>query len=282
MKVMVMVKATLGSEANEMPSKQLMDEMMRYNEELIAAGIMKGGDGLRPSRDAVRVKFSGKDRTVVNGPFAETKELVAGYWMWEVKSMEEAVEWVRKCPNPMMEDSDIDIRPLFGAEDFKEWDPSGEFSAKEQDLQHRLVAQQGVLHPYLCFSGNCEEALGFYRETVGAKIGMVMRFSDSPEPPPPGMLPAGHENKIMHCEFTVGNTTIMASDGRGENVALSGFNLALALKDIPAAEQTFSKLAAGGKIDMPLTKTFWSPAFGMVTDRFGVSWMVMVYTATAP
>ncbi|HET6628461.1 MAG TPA: YciI family protein [Woeseiaceae bacterium] len=120
MKVMVFVKATEGSEAGEMPSQQLISDMMAFNEELVKAGIMLAGDGLKPSSAGARVRFSGKNRTVIDGPFAETKELVAGYWLWEVESMQEAIDWVKRCPNPMTEESDIEIRPLFAAEDFGE------------------------------------------------------------------------------------------------------------------------------------------------------------------
>lgn len=120
MKVMVFVKATEGSEAGEMPSRELIAQMMAYNEELVQAGIMQGGDGLKPSSAGARVRFSGKNRTVIDGPFAETKELVAGYWLWEVGSMQEAIDWVKRCPNPMSEESDIEIRPLFEPDDFGE------------------------------------------------------------------------------------------------------------------------------------------------------------------
>lgn len=120
MKVMVFVKATKGSETGEMPSRELITDMMAFNEQLVKAGIMLGGDGLRPSSQGVRVHFSGEDRTVTDGPFAETKELVAGYWLWEVASMQEAIDWVKRCPNPMNEASDIEIRPVFEPEDFGE------------------------------------------------------------------------------------------------------------------------------------------------------------------
>lgn len=120
MKVMVMVKATKSSEAGEMPSEQLMAEMGKYNEQLIQAGIMKDGEGLKPSSTGFRVRFSGKDRIVTKGPFIETNELVAGFWMWNVKSMEEAIEWVKRCPNPMKEVSEIEIRQVVSAEDFGE------------------------------------------------------------------------------------------------------------------------------------------------------------------
>ncbi|REE22668.1 MULTISPECIES: YciI family protein [unclassified Paraburkholderia] len=136
MRVMVMVKATAESEAGEMPSTELIEAMGRYNEELVKAGIMLGGDGLKPSSKGARVRFSGQDRTVVDGPFAETKELIAGYWIWQVQSMDEAIEWVRRCPNPMASDSEIEIRPFFEAADFGE-----AFTPELQENEERLRQQ---------------------------------------------------------------------------------------------------------------------------------------------
>ena len=121
MRVMVMVKATKNSEAGVMPSEKLLAAMGKFNEELVKAGVMLAGDGLHPSNKAKRVRFSGGKKTIVDGPFAETKELVAGFWIWQVKSMDEALEWVRRCPDPMPgEESEIEIRPLFEADDFAE------------------------------------------------------------------------------------------------------------------------------------------------------------------
>ena len=133
---MVMVKATQESEAGTMPSQQLLTDMMKFNEELVNAGVMLAGEGLHPSSKAKRVHFSGAKRTVTDGPFAETKELIAGYWIWKVNSMEEAVEWVKKCPNPMNGDSDIDIRPIFEAEDFGD-----EFTPELQAQEERIRAK---------------------------------------------------------------------------------------------------------------------------------------------
>lgn len=113
MKVMVIVKASKQSENGIMPDEKLLSNMTSFNEELVKAGIMLAGEGLQPSSQGVRVHFSGTDRQVIDGPFAETKELIAGYWIWQVGSMDEAIEWVKRCPNPMMEDSDIEIRPFF-------------------------------------------------------------------------------------------------------------------------------------------------------------------------
>jgi hypothetical protein len=120
MKVMVFVKATQDSEAGVMPTRELLTAMGEFNASLIKAGVLLAAEGLQPSRQGKRVRFSGKTRTVIDGPFAETKELVAGFWIWQVRSIEEAVEWVKRCPNPMLTDSDIEIRPVFGPEDFGE------------------------------------------------------------------------------------------------------------------------------------------------------------------
>ncbi|HEY1999278.1 YciI family protein [Paraburkholderia sp.] len=138
MRVMVMVKATAQSEAGKMPSTELLAAMGNFNEELVKAGVMLAGEGLRPSAAGKRVQFAGSRRTVLDGPFAETKELVAGFWLWQVKSMEEALEWVKRCPNPMEGESEIEIRPLFEAEDF-----GADFTPELREQEERLRAQTG-------------------------------------------------------------------------------------------------------------------------------------------
>ncbi|TPQ48938.1 dehydrogenase [Prosthecomicrobium hirschii] len=120
MRVMVIVKATASSEAGTLPSTELLEAMGRFNEELVAAGIMQAGDGLKPSSAGKRIAFDGASRTVIDGPFAETKELIAGFWIWQVKDLDEAVAWVKRCPNPMPEPSEIEIRPLYEMADFGE------------------------------------------------------------------------------------------------------------------------------------------------------------------
>ena len=142
MRVMVMVKATKESEAGKMPGTELLAAMGSFNEELVKAGVMLAGEGLHPSSKGKRVRFSGKDRTVIDGPFAETKELVAGYWLWQVKSMEEAVEWVRRCPNPMAGESEIEIRRVFEADDF-----GAEFTPELRAQEERLRAEAERLKP---------------------------------------------------------------------------------------------------------------------------------------
>ncbi len=136
MRFMIIVKATGDSEAGAMPSQELLTAMGKYNEELAEAGIMLAGEGLHPSSKGARVRFSGTNRTVIDGPFAETKELIAGFWLWKAKSMEEAIEWVKRCPNPMPGDSEIEIRQVFEAEDFGE-----EFTPELKEQEARTYRQ---------------------------------------------------------------------------------------------------------------------------------------------
>lgn len=136
MRVMVIVKASRDSEAGVMPSQKLLEAMGKYNEELVKAGIMLAGEGLHPTSKGKRVRFSGAKRTVIDGPFTESKELIAGFWLWQVRSMEEAVEWLKRCPNPHDEETEVEIRPVFEAEDF-----GAEFTPELREQEDRLRAQ---------------------------------------------------------------------------------------------------------------------------------------------
>ena len=136
MKVMVIVKATKESEAGVLPDERILTEMGKYNEELVKAGVMLAGEGLHPTSQGKRVRFSGNNRTVIDGPFAETKELIAGFWLWQVKSMDEAVEWLKRCPNPHPGETDVEIRPLFEAEDF-----GAELTPELREQEARLRAE---------------------------------------------------------------------------------------------------------------------------------------------
>jgi len=135
-----------------------------------------------------------------------------------------------------------------------------------------------TVQPYLFFGGNCEEAIDFYKRAIGAEVEMMMRFSDSPEPMPAGSLKPGYEKKIMHASFRVGDATLMASDGCGDEASFGGFSLSISVPTEAEADRYFNALAKGGQITMPLAKTFWSPKFGMLTDKFGIGWMVSVAT----
>jgi PhnB protein len=283
MKVMVMVKASPGSEAGKMPTEALMSAMMNFNEELVKAGVLESGDGLKPSSEGVRINFSGRNRLVTTGPFTETHELIAGYWIWNVASMEEAVEWVKKCPNPMDdEDSDIEIRPFYEIDDFAVADPEGKVREQEEALRNTVSMRKAKVNNYLFFSGRCEEALNFYQKHLGAQVNFMMRFNESPDTVPADMLQEGFENKVMHADFTLGDSSIYASDGCNDATRFSGFRLSLTLQSAEEAHRVFDALATGGTVDMPLTKTFWSPLYGQVTDQFGIGWMVMLPGDEAP
>ena len=141
MRVMVIVKATKESEAGKLPDPKLFEDMSNFNEELVKAGVMLAGDGLRPSSDGVRVTFSGTNRSVTDGPFAETKELVAGFWLWQVKSMDEAIEWAKKCPNPMESGGVLEIRPLYETEDLGD-NLTPKVRAQEERLRQEIAAKQ--------------------------------------------------------------------------------------------------------------------------------------------
>jgi PhnB protein len=131
------------------------------------------------------------------------------------------------------------------------------------------------VQPYLFFEGRAEEAIEFYRRAIGAKPGMMMRYKDSPEAPPPGMVPPGSDNKIMHAEMQIGDTLVMVSDGMvSGKPSFKGFSLAIDAPDVATVDKQFAALSEGGKVEMPLGKTFWSPRFGMLTDKFGVGWMI--------
>jgi PhnB protein len=138
-----------------------------------------------------------------------------------------------------------------------------------------------VIEPYLFFNGRCEEAVKFYQKALNAELQMMMRYKESPEPPPPGMTPPNWGDKIMHASMKIGATVVMASDGCGEKTAFEGFSLSIAVPDEADADRVFNALSEGGQVRMPLSKTFWSPRFGMVQDKFGVGWMVSVLPTNA-
>lgn len=193
MKVVVFVKATKESEAGVLPDEKLLTDMGKYNEELVKAGIMLSGEGLKPSSNGVRVRFSGATRTVIDGPFAETNELVAGFWLWRVKSIEEAVEWVKRCPNPMITDSEIEIRPLYEAEDF------GDAMTPELREQEAALRAQTL-------------ELGDIRYETGRRLrlaGLVGHFSMSNR----GEIPALWGRFVPHIGSTPGQIGGMVTYG---------------------------------------------------------------------
>jgi PhnB protein len=292
MRFMAIVKASKDSEAGVMPGTDGLAAMGKYNEELVKAGVMLAADGLHPSSKGLRIRFSGKQRTVIDGPFAETKELIAGFWLWQVRSREEAIEWLKRAP--FDGGAEVELRPVFEADDFgaaltpehaSTW--SRWRSEQEERLRAQAAARQTVqpgtpmpVQPYLNFEGRCEEALNYYRKALGAEVKILLRYADGPPPSSEGrsgMLPPGSEKKVMHAEFRIGGTTLMASDGFcGGKPSFQGFSISLAPPNDGEAKRLFGALADGGEVRQPLIETFFASSFGMVADRFGLGWMVTV------
>jgi len=251
-----------------MPEAKAVAAMMKYNEELAKAGVLLSLDGLHPPSMGARVHFEGGSPKVTDGPFAEAKEVLGGYWMIQVKSRQEAIDWAKRCPAGPNEV--IEIRQVQEMSEFPE-------DVQKAAGQVSLGAHgPKLVQPYLSFNGRCEEAIEFYRAAIGAQVITQIRFKDIPNQPP-GMVPPGAENKLMHAAFKVGETTVLASDGQCTGSAqFEGITLSLTAPSNDEAERLFAALADGGKVTMPLAPTFFSTRFGMVTDRFGVAWMVSV------
>ncbi len=272
MRFMVLIKADKNSEAGQMPSEQLLTEMGNFNEALVQAGVLLSGEGLHPSSKGARVRFSGTERSVIDGPFAETKELVAGFWIWQVKSREEAIEWAKRCPTPMGENSEIELRQIFEAEDFgAEYTP--ELRAQEDRLRAELAApkiepvpeSRGAI-PYLVIRG-AADAIGFYQQVLGASV--VFRL-DAPD------------GKPMHAELSVGPARFMLTEERPEYQALSplsvggtGSSVVAYVPDVDAA--VARAIAAGATLIMPVADQFWGDRSGSITDPFGHQWMISTH-----
>jgi uncharacterized glyoxalase superfamily protein PhnB len=270
-----MIKADKNSEAGVMPDTKLLEQMGRFNEELVKAGVMQAGEGLQPSSKGARVRFQGKERSVIDGPFAETKELVAGFWIWKVKSLDEAIAWVKRCPNPMPGDSEIEIRQIFEAEDFgAEFTP--ELRAQEESLRSQIDAQQARPvnpvppatggTPYLVIKG-AADAIAWYQKTFGAEI--VMRM-DAPDGNP------------MHAELKVGTAQFMLTEEQPQHGALSpktlGGSPCSALLYVPDVDAVVAKaVAAGSTITMPVADQFWGDRSGHFIDPFGHQWFISTH-----
>lgn len=266
MRFMIIVKATAESEAGQMPSEQMLAEMGRFNEELIKAGVMEAGEGLHPSSKGARVRFSGSKRTVVDGPFAETKELVAGFWLWKVKSREEAIEWVKRCPNPMPGDSEIEIRQIFGTEDFGEA-LTPELREQEERQRRELAGVKPVPEargalPYLVVKG-AADAIAFYQRVFGAEVTLRLDAPDG----------------VMHAELQVGPAAFMLTEERVEMGAKSpttiGGSASSAVIYVPDADAVFDRaVKAGSTVTMPMADQFWGDRSGGIIDPFGHGWMI--------
>lgn len=277
MRFMVLIKADKDTEAGVMPSEQLLADMGRFNDELVKAGVMLAGEGLKPSSKGVRVRFSGDKRTVIDGPFSETKELVAGFWLWQCKSMDEAVAWLKRCPNPLNGETDVEIRPVFEAEDFgPEFTP--ELRAQEERQRAEISSQaaskagggavaavppaRGAL-AYLTIKG-ASDAIGFYQRVLGAE---VLARLDAPD------------GTVLHAELRVGPASFMLSEenlqygARGpQTIGGTASTVVVYVPDVDAVVAAAVK--AGATPTMPVADQFWGDRSGCFIDPFGHQWMI--------
>jgi predicted 3-demethylubiquinone-9 3-methyltransferase (glyoxalase superfamily) len=269
MRVMVIVKATKNSEAGVMPSEKLLADMGKYNEELVKAGVMLAGEGLHPSSKGKRVVFSGGKKTVVDGPFVETKELIAGFWLWQVKDMDEALEWARRCPDPMPgEEGTLELRPVFEADDFgKEFTP--ELRAQEErlraqiDQQSKVVRKIGMagtkIFPHLWYAKEAEEAARFYASVFpDSRVDRVTTLQSATPSGPPGSV------KVV--DFTLFGQRFQAITAGPHDEFNDAISLVVSCDDQAELDRYWNALLEnGGK----------AQACGWLIDRFGVRWQIV-------
>ncbi|WP_108125737.1 YciI family protein [Saccharospirillum mangrovi] len=267
MRFMIIRKADADTEAGILPESDLLEAMGRYNEALVDAGVWRGGEGLKPSREAFRIEFNGGEPEVIDGPFAETRELLGGYTMIETKSVEEALEWAKRWPR---EDGNfrLELRPVYTLEDFE---PSEGLNV-HRDLDARIARQSVSQAVHLSFEGNCREALNFYADLLGGRLLTISTYGDAPEPAP---VPDDWSDKIIHSELSLGDLVIMGVDAPPAYFDKpQGVSVQLSFDSVEKSRYAFDQLVEGGRVRMPFEKTFWSAGFGMLTDRFGIHWMI--------
>ncbi|KGE78207.1 YciI family protein [Halomonas salina] len=271
MRYMLMRKADAATEEGVLPSQELLQAMGDYNERMIRAGVFVTGDGLRPSREGCRIAFRDGEPRVTEGPFSATDELLAGYTVLEVDSLEEAVEWARDWPR---EDGDVtlELRRYFTFEDF----------APGAGLQ-RHAAQARMprgLQVHLSFPGSCREAMAFYAEVTGGHLEAALTYGETPAAKD---VPPEWHDRIAHASLNVRGHRLMGADMPGDgDRPPQGAQLFLDYDDVDQAAQVFQRLAEGGQVLMPFEATFWARGFGMVSDRFGVQWMVATPSDQCP
>ncbi|WP_163560018.1 YciI family protein [Halomonas sp. NO4] len=271
MRYMLMRKADEATEAGKLPSQALLETMAEYNRRLAEAGLLVTGDGLRPSREGCRIERRDGEVLVTGGPFAETKELLAGYTVLEADSLETAVEWARQWPH---EDGDVtlELRRYFSLEDFE----PGPGVEKHRDLA-RLPSELNV---HLCFPGTCREAMALYAEVTGGRLEALITYGETPaaRDTPPEL-----HDRIIHASLNVRGRRLMGADMAGDCYqAPQGAQVHLEYEACDQAETVFQRLAEGGQVTMPFAPTFWARGFGMATDRFGVHWMIGCQTGRCP
>ena len=273
MRFMIIRKADADTEAGVMPGNDLLSAMARYNQSLIEAGMMLDGMGLHPSDKGARIQFKNGKPVITDGPFAETRELIAGFTLIQAKSKEEALDWVKRWP---AEDANgnayLELRRVYEMEDFAAGDGIEQHQQNAAQLAAQLSTQQLRLNPYLNFNGNCRIAFEFYEKVLGGRIENLMTFGESPMC---SEVPKELHHRVIHVRLNLGNAVLMGSDAPPHRFQPNqGIANNLQVPDPAEAERIFNALADNGTIVMPLATTFWARRFGALTDQFGIQWMI--------
>ena len=269
MKFLIIRRADQDTEAGIMPSDALLMAMGNYNQSMAAAGVMLDGTGLKPSSAGARVDFTDGRPVVTDGPFAETKELIAGFSLIEVDSKEEAIEWARKWPK---EDAggnvSLELRQLFEMDDFDD----GAGKEVHEVLRKQMARRPQSSSHYLLFNGNCAQAFHFYADLFGGSIDFAMTFGDAPGD---HGVPQEWNEKLIHAHLNIGRYSLMGSDAPpGRYSTPQGFFVQMEMPSVAETQRVYDALADGATIHMPLGRTFWSESFAMLVDRFGIPWMI--------
>lgn len=269
MKFLIIRRADADTEAGVMPEDSLLMAMGKYNQEMVNAGVFLDGTGLQPSDKGARIEFAGGVPTVTDGPFAETKELIAGFSVIEVASKEEALSWATKWP---AQDAGgaarLELRQLFEMEDFEQ----GEGIAVHEKVADQLARRPVSMSTYLSFNGDCAQAMHLYADVLGGHVDVMMTFDQSPAKE---HVPAEWQEKIMHSQLSVGKWTLMGTDAPPDMYNKpQGLNVQMDVDSIENAERIFARLAEKGTVVMPMEQTFWAERFGALVDRFGIPWMI--------
>lgn len=271
MQYMLMRKADPATEAGELPGQGVLEAMADYNNRMLEAGVFVTGDGLRPSREGCRIERRDGQVRVTQGPFADTGQLLAGYSVLEVDSLEAAIAWARQWP---AEDGDVtlELRRYFSLEDFE---PGPGLD------KHRTMARlPSQLNVHLGFPGNCREAMTFYAEVTGGRLEALIPYGDTPAARD---TPPERQDQIIHASLNVRGRRLMGADMAGDVYQPpQGARVHLDYETLDHAEAVFNRLAEGGEVTMPFGATFWARGVGMLTDRFGVPWMIGCQTGQCP
>lgn len=271
MRYMLMRKADAATEEGILPGQELLQAMADYNERMIRAGVFVTGDGLRPSREGCRIAFRDGEPQVTEGPFSAIDELLAGYTVLEVDSLEEAVEWAKGWPR---EDGDVtlELRRYFTQQDFE---PGA--GLERHATQARMPRG---LQVHLNFPGNCREAMTFYAEVTGGHLEAALTYGETPMA---AEVPAEWHDRIAHASLNIRGHRLMGADMQGDCYQVpQGTQLFLDYEDVERAAEVFRRLSEGGRVMMPFEATFWAKGFGMATDRFDVPWMVATPSEQCP